>query len=422
MTDSARGTARPLRIIHVTPTYAPCVGGAEQMLQEVSERLVARGHQVTVFTINGASQREVMDPRGGELPALETMNGVRVRRFAPEGWGTRAFRAFSNLPGGWRSAAAFFGYGVGMLRRRPAPLGMVPALLGADVDTVTTVNWVWAPAYAGHLARRLRTFHLLGVPILHTVRPWAQSPVFPPMLAGCDGVLVLTRAEEEFVIARGARNVSVVGVGIAPGDFARLDGRAVRIRLGIGESPVVGFIGRQDRLKGVITLIDAMQRVWVTTPDARLLLAGQAAHRSSEVNERLASLAPEERGRVVLMDDFRDAEIASVASACDIITLPSVEEGFGIVYLEGWMCGKPVIGARIASTQCVIDDGVDGLLAEPLDGPDLARCILTLLADPELRARMGAAGRAKTLANYTWDAVTDRWEAALQEAATAKSP
>lgn len=414
MTSSARGEESPLRIIQVTPTYAPCVGGAERMIQAVSERLVARGHEVTIFTINGATQREVLSLAGGGLPEHETINGVRIRRFGPEGWITRAFRSWSNLRGGWRSASLVFRGGVGAMRRRPGPLGMVPALLRAEADVVTSVNWVWAPAYAGHLAGRVRKFALLGVPILHIARPWAHSQLFRPMLAQCDAVLAMTEAEAAFIAARGGRNPIVTGVGVAPGDFPAGTGAVMRARLGLGEAPVVGFIGRQDRHKGVVALIDAMRQVWVEAPEARLLLAGQAAHRSRDVTGALEALAPDQRARVLLLDDFPDEDATGIAAACDIVALPSVEEAFGIVYLEAWMCGKPVIGARIPSTECVIADGVDGMLAEPLDPGDLARCLLVLLADPELRDRMGRAGKAKTLGRWTWDAVTDRWEEALR--------
>ena len=213
--------------------------------------------------------------------------------------------------------------------------------------------------------------------------------------------------------ARGGRNVVVAGTGVAPEDFTHPDGAAIRRRLGLGDSPVVGFIGRQDRFKGAVTLLEAMRLVWRGVPDAKLLFAGQSAHRAAELDDQLAALTSEERARVVLHDNFADREIADLTQACDIIAMPSVEEGFGIAYLEGWMCGKPVIGARIPSTQCVIDDGVDGLLVEPFDAEELSRGILTLLGDASLRARMGAAGRAKALGNYTWDAVTDRWEEAF---------
>ena len=404
-----------MRILHVTPAYAPYVGGAERHLRAVSERLVVRGHEVSVFAVNGATLPEVTSSSGGTLPASETINGVTVHRFPPEDWMTRAYHVWTNLPGGWRTSTHFLGRGVGMLRGLPSPLPMLPALLRAKADIVTSMNWSNPQAYACHLARRMRRFPLVGIPLLHTASPWAQNEIFQPMLARCDAVVANTRAEEEFVAARGARNVIVGGAGITPEDFAHPDGGAIRRKFGLGDGSVVGMIGRQERQKGAITLLEAMRDVWRTAPAARLLFAGPSAHRSMEFSESLAALTGEERSRVTLVNDFADDEIANVADACDLIAMPSKEEGFGIVYLEGWMCGKPVIGGRIPSTACVIEEGVDGLLVEPLNAAELSRAILTLIADPSLRARLGAAGRVKTLANHTWDAVTDRWERAFMQ-------
>jgi D-inositol-3-phosphate glycosyltransferase len=84
--------------------------------------------------------------------------------------------------------------------------------------------------------------------------------------------------------------------------------------------------------------------------------------------------------------------------------------------IEAWMCGKPVIGADIASTRCIIDPGIDGWLVRPFDADDLAAKILDLLSDPIKRQSFGAHGRAKVLARYTWDRVTDVWEEALRTA------
>jgi hypothetical protein len=282
---------RPLRIIHITPTYAPCVGGAERMLQAVSERLVARGHLVSVFAVNGATQGEVISVSGGSLAPRETINGVLVRRFPPEDRATRLMRGLTDLPGGWRSARSVLGDGVGAVRRRPGPLPFLPQLLRAEVDVVTTVNWVWAPAYAGHLARRFRRFRLIGVPILHIARPWADSTTFRPMLAQCDLVLASTTADADFMRERGARHTVVTGMGVDPAAYTSPDGSALRARFPLGDGPVVGFVGRQDRHKGAVTLLEAMAVVWERFPEARLLLAGQSAHRSDEMRQGTRSPA-----------------------------------------------------------------------------------------------------------------------------------
>ena len=78
------------------------------------------------------------------------------------------------------------------------------------------------------------------------------------------------------------------------------------------------------------------------------------------------------------------------------------------------MCGKPVIGADIASTRCIIDAGENGLLATPFDAADLAQKILELLSDAAKRAAFGTRGRTKVLERYTWEIVTDRWEATFR--------
>jgi len=101
---------------------------------------------------------------------------------------------------------------------------------------------------------------------------------------------------------------------------------------------------------------------------------------------------------------------ASLFDALDIFAMPSIAESFGMSYLEAWMCRKPVIGARIASTACVIRDGVDGLLVAPRDPEALALAILDLSVNPNLRQQMGRAGYERTVAQYTWEKVVDRIE------------
>ena len=84
------------------------------------------------------------------------------------------------------------------------------------------------------------------------------------------------------------------------------------------------------------------------------------------VQASLDSLSPTERSRVTVVEGFAEADKASIFDACDVFALPSIAESSGIVYLEAWLCAKPVIGARIGAVQCVIEDGRDGLLVDPV--------------------------------------------------------
>jgi len=414
--------ARPLRIVHVAPAYAPLVGGAERLLQSVSERLVQRGHDVTVLTFDCATLHDLHAQRGAGLPPVEIINGVRVVRVNPAG-GTlnRAQEWWIQRPGGWRSLSWLFG-GQTWPLDRPSGLGTLFPLARMEADVVTSLNWYFGMAYWVCRPKFLRRVPRVAIPIIHMEAEWAHNPLLPRLLSDCESVIVCTDAERDFVADRGARDIQVAGCGVDPEQFEHRNGAEIRARYGIGNRPVVGFVGRQETRKGVPTLIDAMRFVWERVPDAMVLLAGQSAHRDPAVSAAIAALSAENRAKVVLVDDFANTDLPSIMDACDVLTLPSVNESFGLVLIEAWACSKPVIGADIAATRCVIDDGVDGFTVKPFDAEDLAAKILELVTDSEKRARFGERGREKVMARYTWDRVTDAWEAALRRAAAPSRP
>jgi glycosyltransferase involved in cell wall biosynthesis len=88
-------------------------------------------------------------------------------------------------------------------------------------------------------------------------------------------------------------------------------------------------------------------------------------------------------------------QLAEEYNRCHVFCLPSVQEGFGIVFLEAMAAGKPIVAARAAAVPEVVRDGVDGLLVEPRDPAALARALARLRDDEALRARLAASGAAR---------------------------
>ena len=157
-----------------------------------------------------------------------------------------------------------------------------------------------------------------------------------------------------------------------------------------------------------------MRMVWRDVPEAWLLLAGSAAASGAAVDEEvraeLASLSNAERSRVHVVTAFAEEEKPQLFATLDVFVMASVAESFGMAYLEAWMCRKPVIGARIGSTACVISDGIDGRLVSPDDPQGLASILVGLVRDRTARAAMGNAGFEKALVSFTWPHVVDRIE------------
>jgi glycosyltransferase involved in cell wall biosynthesis len=257
------------------------------------------------------------------------------------------------------------------------------------------------------------------MPLFHTERAWTDSPLFARMLERCDALAVNTEHEKRFIERRSAqRNTHVTGAGVEPSLFAQADGQSIRARYGIGAAPLVGYVGRMSPSKGVVTLIEAMKIVWRARPETRLLLAGSRLPSDrkcdDEIRATFATLSEAERSRMVCISRFSDGDKPSIFAALDVFAMVSVAESFGIGYLEAWMCKKAVIGSRIGSTECVIEDGVDGRLVTPADPQELANSVLHVLSEPAARERMGRAGHAKTLARFTWEKATDRVEQIYQ--------
>ena len=157
---------------------------------------------------------------------------------------------------------------------------------------------------------------------------------------------------------------------------------------------VIGVIGRIDPQKNQLNAIRALLEL----EQARLLLVG---HVTDHAYRALLEKTVEEYGlkhRVTLIEGLAGQELVDAYHACDVVLVPSVHEPFGIVVLEAWACGKPVVAASVGALPELIKQGVDGLLPE-----QLSRGLAVLLENRQLAAQMGAAGRRKVLERYTWE-------------------
>jgi len=166
--------------------------------------------------------------------------------------------------------------------------------------------------------------------------------------------------------------------------------------------------------KGAVHLVRAMQRLWNQGSPAVLVIAGPLVTPSS-FEGVYGSLPELHRQQVRRMGPVHGQLKQDMLAATDLFVLPSRIDSFGIVYLEAWAYGVPVIGCRAGGVPDVIDDEQDGLLVGYGDVRALSSAIETLISDPDRRDSMGEHGRAKVEAFYTWDRIYQVFLGVCQE-------
>jgi glycosyltransferase involved in cell wall biosynthesis len=291
-------------------------------------------------------------------------------------------------PEEFRGYGLTYGHGVlGNLRRRPWLALFVPALLSSFVRAARRVDADllhahWLPS--GWVAART------GRP--YVVQVW-----------GTDVELARRAPRLAHAVLRRARLVIAASTALA--DSARALGAAkvevipsgVELPPEVGEEvspPEVLYAGRLSPEKGVEELVAA-------TRGMNLVVAGDGPLRA-QVSGALGFVPHD--------------ELQHLYARAAVVACPSRREGFGVACLEAMAHGRPVVASAVGGLKDLVVDGETGLLVPPGDPEALRAALERLLADGELRRRLGAAGRERARERFSWTAVTDATLAAYRMA------
>jgi alpha-maltose-1-phosphate synthase len=293
----------------------------------------------------------------------------------------------------------------------------------------------WYSHMAGLLARPLTGAKLvLTTHSLEPHRPWKAEQLGTAYAAttwiertayrNADGVIAVSEAMKRDVqelYGVDPQRVRVIHNGIDPDEYRLRPSPETLQRHGIDpELPIVLFVGRITRQKGILHLVRAIPHM-----HGRLqvvLCAG--APDTEEIGREMAELVEEARREAEvpihwLPEMLSKEEVISLYSEADVFVCPSVYEPFGIINLEAMACETPVVASAVGGIPEIVVPEKTGLLvpleargggdAEPHDpgafSRDLAAAVNRLMAEPELRARMGAASRERVVERFSWAAI-----------------
>lgn len=232
--------------------------------------------------------------------------------------------------------------------------------------------------------------------------------------------LKLVEDKKSYVVGRGSSNG--VDFELFRKTAKRIgEARELRQKLGIPqESPVIGFVGRFTRDKGIAELYWAFVQVKNYFPDARLLLLGDFEE-GDPVDAAVRRGLETEPG-VIFAGMVKDTP--RYYAAMDVLALPTYREGFPNVPLEAQAAGVPVVTTRVTGAVDSVLDGVTGKLVPAQDADALAEALIELLGNPEKRKQMGKVAAAwvedRFRRELVWEELVKDYRRILEKAFTAK--
>jgi glycosyltransferase involved in cell wall biosynthesis len=345
-----------VRIVHAGPTTLPVLselgGAVQRRIVEVATCQVELGHQVTVFSTEAA--------RRGYLHRGIAIEPIRAT--LPRPW--RDYEVLAKLRRRLRDRDA------DVVHFHGVPDG-ARWLRGLGFPTVLSVDYFRFRFSGSSIGRRYRR------------RSLERFDVIAPVSNAC--------SEELQQFWRLSTPRVVVPNGVNVGQFHPMPeaGAAIRRELAV-DGCLVLYVGRLCEQKGTGVLLEAWERMGPRT-DATLVLAGPvgqfgATPRSSELLDRV------ERLQVRYLGPVHETRLSALYNAADLFVMPTVrDEMFGMAALEAESCGRPVVASRLGGLVEAV--GPDcGLFVDPDDPAALADALGSLIDDPDLRDRLGAAG------------------------------
>nr|WP_202477528.1 glycosyltransferase [Streptomyces sp. SID5470] len=427
--DPAADGERPLRIALLTYKGNPFCGGQGVYVRHLSRELARLGHRVEVI---GSQPYPVLDPGYDglsltELPSLDLYRSPdpfrTPRRDEFRDW-IDALEVATMWTGGFPEPLTFSLRARRHLRARSGEFDVIHdnqtlgyGLLGdVGAPLVTTIH------HPITVDRQLELDAAEGWQQRLSKRRWYSFTRMQKRVARrLPSVLTVSgTSRQEIVDQLGVRDdrIHVVHIGADTDQFSPDPS------VPVVPDRIVTTSSADVPLKGLVFLVEALAKVRTEHPGAHVVVVGK---RPTEGPVAAAIERYGLEGAVDFVKGISDAELVDLVRSAEVACVPSLYEGFSLPAAEAMATGTPLVATTGGAIPEVAGrDGETCLAVPPGDSGALAVALSRLLGDPDLRARLGAAGRERVLARFTWaraaEGTVTRYREAMADATTGTTP
>lgn len=401
-----------MKIVHLVLNYYPSIGGTQIFYKAVSENCVSKYHDhVEVLTVD--SYYGPHSKLYKKIPiSQETLNGVTIKRFSFFRFHRFGFSILNKL------SIKIFGKKNEFFERYlmgPWSPSLTYALNNVDADVISASSsgflYMNYPLYRHKLSNPKPFVYQGAIHFGDNEKDKVISNKTLQSIKASEYYLCNSQYEKNRLVEMGVMEdmIVVTGVGVDMDKFKNGNSTKYRAKFNLSENEIlVGYVGRLEATKSIDILIKAFVSAYKQNKQLRLVIGGFESNYVSKLKQIINNLEPVYAKSIYLELNISNEDKVDLFNALDIFVLPSVNESFGIVFLEAWSCKKPVIGTAIGAIKSIISEGLDGLLMQPFDSISLCNNILKLASDQELCFTLGNNGFIKTQENYTWEIVTKK--------------
>ena len=408
------------KIIHVPRRFvAEEWGGTETVILEISRQQQRAGWSPEIFTSMAlAKQRD------------ETIGGMPVKRFPycyPFLGLSAADKAALDKKGGNLLSLSLFN---ALRREKNVRLFHAHALKRVGGEVRTAARWQKKPfvvsLHGGVFDVPTAELGTMLKPIENKTewgKPFGALFGSRRVLDDADFVICVGQSEMEKAKKQlSHERIAYLPNGVDCAKFATGDGAAFRAKHGIPSGAFLALnISRIDAQKNQLLALEAFAKLRAQQPNSFLILIGPETQPDYAKRLRDFIAANNLGDHVKILPGMRNdnPELIQAFHACDVFVLPSMHEPFGIVVLEAWSSGKPVIASRVGGLQALVSDGDTGFFINPNASDaaaDLAAKLNRFATEPELKNKIGANGLREAKSKYDWTQIGQQLETLYQRA------
>ena len=408
------------KIIHVPRRFvAEEWGGTETVILEISRQQQRAGWSPEIFTSMALTKQRD-----------ETIGGVPVKRFPycyPFFGLSAADKAALDKKGGNLLSLSLFN---ALRREKNVRLFHAHALKRVGGEVRTAARWQKKPfvvsLHGGVFDVPTAELGTMLKPIENKTewgKPFGALFGSRRVLDDADFVICVGQSEMEKAKKQlSHERIAYLPNGVDCAKFATGDGAAFRAKHGIPSGAFLALnISRIDAQKNQLLALEAFAKLRAQQPNSFLILIGPETQPDYAKRLRDFIAANNLGDHVKILPGMRNdnPELIQAFHACDVFVLPSMHEPFGIVVLEAWSSGKPVIASRVGGLQALVSDGDTGFFINPNASDaavDLAAKLNRFATEPELKNKIGANGLREAKSKYDWTQIGQQLETLYQRA------